>query len=453
MFNYINEAFRQLDLLTESVFDTSDKGLTDLSTFVNNDDEVEQITVINDELEDETEIPDPKVGDLILNCNICHSLLFKNKDEIAVENGEVNKDYPCPRCGETDGYTIVGEIQVFNPQTTEEEIIEEPATEEPVNESLNEASSKTPWDIIAAAYPELNNMTEDFDNEAGVKAWSANAIKAYKQAAQNLGLTDFNMTIKGYGNSAVATISFKKNGKVMSKEVDLNVTHVNSVQDAIDFLQYTFNDELMEALKESFNNVSIETEDQRMTMTSEDNGKVTVTTEPIEEVAVATEDVVITPVSDETKDEILTANAEVEDNSEEEDDMLDFDFDEVDETSFDELGESYLKNVYENVDSFKTTNISATDNQLIVEGVISFKSGTTKNTGFIFEAKDATRNGKLRFIGENKHFSRGNKSFTLVGSMNESKKFICESFTYNYRAKTPEGKPTRVYGTVSCKNK
>ena len=375
MFNYINEAFKQLELLTEGVFDTSDKGLTDLSTFMNNDDEVEQITVINDEIEDETDIPDPKVGDLILNCNICHSLMFKNKEDITIdENGDVNKEYPCPRCGETDGYTIVGEIQTFNPNT-EEEVIEEP-TEEPVEEmtetevieeSFNEASNKTPWDIIVAAYPNLDKGEDKLD--------------------------------------------------------------------------------------EAFNNVSIETEDQRMTMTSEDNGKVTVTTEPIEEVAMATKDAVIAPVSDETKDEILSANAEVEDNSEEEDDMLDFDFDEVDETSFDELGESYLKNVYENVDSFKTTNISATDNQLIVEGLISFKSGTTKNTGFIFEAKDATKNGKLRFMGENKHFSRGNKSFTLVGSLNESKKFICESFTYNYRAKTPAGKATRVYGTVSCKNK
>ena len=66
---------------------------------------------------------------------------------------------------------------------------------------------------------------------------------------------------------------------------------------------------------------------------------------------------------------------------------------------------------------------------------------------------DLYENGKLRFMGENKHFSRGNKSFTLVGSLNESKKFICESFTYNYRAKTPAGKATRVYGTVSYKNK
>jgi cell division protein FtsI/penicillin-binding protein 2 len=57
--------------------------------------------------------------------------------------------------------------------------------------------------------------------------------------------------------------------------------------------------------------------------------------------------------------------------------------------------------------------------------------------------------GKVRFIGENAHLCRGRKAFTLVGSVNESKKLVCESFTYNYRAKNADGKSTRVYGKVN----
>ena len=126
------------------------------------------------------------------------------------------------------------------------------------------------------------------------------------------------------------------------------------------------------------------------------------------------------------------------------------DIDEVDETALDELGESYLKEVYENVDSFKTSNVSSTDTHLVVEGVIKFKSGATKKTGFIFEAHSVTPDGKVRFTGKNEHFSRGAKSFILTGKI-ENKKLISESFTYNYRAKTADGKSNRIYGTVSKK--
>jgi hypothetical protein len=134
---------------------------------------------------------------------------------------------------------------------------------------------------------------------------------------------------------------------------------------------------------------------------------------------------------------------------------MDIEFEELEDESFNELGESYLKRVYENVESFNTTGVTTSDNKLIIEGLITFKSGVKKNTGFIFEAKDATKGGKLRFTGENGHLCRGRKAFTLIGSLVESvdasKKFICESLTYNYRAKDAAGKPTRVYGKVSHK--
>ena len=43
--------------------------------------------------------------------------------------------------------------------------------------------------------------------------------------------------------------------------------------------------------------------------------------------------------------------------------------------------------------------------------------------------------------------SRGKKSFTLNGTIN-NKKLVSESLTYNYRTKDSTGKSTRVYGTV-----
>ena len=166
-----------------------------------------------------------------------------------------------------------------------------------------------------------------------------------------------------------------------------------------------------------------------------DTDKIKIESEPKEE---SGEDI-LAPVSPETEQQI-------ENNSSDE---IDVPIDEFDEETFDELGESFLKNTYENVESYKTESIKEQDgNKLVVEGLITFNSGKVKKTSFIFEAKDITKSGKVRFIGENCQLSRGKKSFTVAGKIQEGK-FISESLNYNYRAKDAKsGKSTRMYGTV-----
>ena len=178
-------------------------------------------------------------------------------------------------------------------------------------------------------------------------------------------------------------------------------------------------------------------------MTAEENGKVTVTTEPKEEVVSEVEEKaeVIAPVTDEVKAEFKSAEEPVEDE------YADIEFDEFEEGDFDELGESYLKRVYENVKSFKTTSGAIKGNLLKLEGLITFKSGKQAKTQFMFEAYTTTKSGKLKFIGENKQFAKGKKSFTLTGKA-DGKKLVCESLNYNYVAKSADGKSKRLYGTV-----
>ena len=207
-------------------------------------------------------------------------------------------------------------------------------------------------------------------------------------------------------------------------------------------------------LDEDFKDVSITTDDSHMTMTSDDDGKVTVTTEPIHDEFIEDEfiedevgDEMIAPVDDETVAEI---EGEEESPEFDDEDVEDVDIEEFDEEGFDELGESYLKKVYENVNSFKTTKVRERGNKLQLEGIIGFKSGSKKKTSFLFEAKDINEKGKIRFIGENKEITRGKKSFTVAGKM-MGKKFMCESLNYNYRAKDETGKSTRLYGTVKIK--
>lgn len=170
------------------------------------------------------------------------------------------------------------------------------------------------------------------------------------------------------------------------------------------------------SIREDINNLSLDTDDTHMEMTSDESGKVTITTEPIE--TAETSDEVIVPVSDETK-------AEIENNDFENEE--DVDFEEFDEASFDELGESYLKESFDNVVAFRTNNVTMSGDDLIIEGLIKFDSGNVKKTSFTFTAKDFLKEGLYRFVGKNNQLVESN-SFELVGKIKDTK-FICESLT------------------------
>lgn len=223
---------------------------------------------------------------------------------------------------------------------------------------------------------------------------------------------------------------YKKYGKYFDKNGEL----IPEFEE--EYLSVTKNESLANKrnIKEHFEKVEIETDKEKMNMTSDEDGKVTVTTEPKED------DVKISPVSDETQSEINPV-------SNDEDDYEDIDIDDFSEEEFNELGESYLKNVYENVNSFKVNNVSQGQNKLVIEGIIGFSSGKKKKTSFVFEAKNIDKKNKVKFIGENLQMSRGAKSFTLCGKVSNGK-FISESLNYNYRTKDSTGKSNRVYGTV-----
>jgi hypothetical protein len=113
------------------------------------------------------------------------------------------------------------------------------------------------------------------------------------------------------------------------------------------------------------------------------------------------------------------------------------------ESKFDRLVKKYLYEVYDNIKSYETTQGKVDDatNKIIIEGKVTFKSGNVKDTKFIFEAKEITKRGKIKFVGINETFTK-KKAFTLVGSL-EGTKLLSESLTYSY---TVESK--KVYGQV-----
>lgn len=341
--NYLSEAFKKLDFLTEEEFSLQDTaGLYDMDQLLKTP-ASNIANVIDPEAETEDELEDTYIGKVILHCPVCNSMIYKDLEDIVKDDVEelVNIGEECPYCYTSDGFKVIGIVSPFE-ETSEKEEEQEDDKEYPAEEEEE---------------PE--------------------------------------------------------------EQVD-------------------------EELTEEFEKVEVATENQKVTLDADDDGKLTIEAEPVEDEEEDEEEEVLAPVPDEVTDEIdATAN-----NSESEDEEVEYDVEDFDSDSFDELGESYLKSVYENVSSYKTTDVSSKGNTLVVEGLIKFNSGKMKPTKFVFEANTATKNNKLRFIGENKQITRGRKAFTITGKLNENKSFITETFNYNYMTKNEKGNSTRLYGTL-----
>ena len=419
---YLTEAFQDLNILNEDTFDINADGLAELTSFYNdNDNDMADLeTVIDPVAQTEEELQDSYIGKAILDCVICQSKIYKDPEEVIIsEDGSLaNVGEICPYCQSSDGYKVIGQVAEYCPHCDDEDVkVETDEAEitvdvdkkedEDLNESLN--------DIVTIAV--------SFANEPDLKTTIETFNKKYNLTSN----------IKDIQNDINKMIEFT--GKKANLASLLRNEFADVVADASNYTDEDLVNEFLveKTLKEDMQNISSETDKEKMNISSEPKEE--------EEKEVKSDDEMIAPLEPETEKEFKSEN--------EEDEYSDVDIDEFEESDFDELGEKYLRRVYENVKSYKTTKGSTQGNMLKLEGVITFKSGKEAKTNFVFEAKSITKTGKLKFLGENKQFARGKQAFTLTGRA-DGKKLIAESLTYNYRAKNPETKESkRLYGTVS----
>ena len=521
---YLQEAFKALDILNEEDFNlTSIDGFEDAKEFIDKDEKSDFVDIIDPEATTEEELKDSYIGDVILDCCVCHSKLYKHPEEVHLdeEEGLANMDEECPFCYSTDGYTIIGQVAPFEKEEEEKEEIDNEVeiedkieVEDEVEESLKEgilgtgigaaggaalgAAALGPLGALGGAAlgglaGNVLTKTEELEEDADIseyQKWVDFDMEKYGKISnltmRKIKKAGFSVVKDQYGEYEV--IADRKDESLLNETTEtdavldettwrklplavqdrlesywnaeannkvfkpyltaLEDTGVLTSSEVIAILKSNIEDGYATTIDEScekkpvrehFEKVEIETDKEKMEMTAEENGKVVVITEPKKD-----EEEVIAPVSDEVQTEINDV-VETEDN-----DYEDIDIDEFSEEEFNELGEAYLKKVYENVNSFKTSKVKETNDKLVVEGIIGFASGKEKKTSFIFESKDISKKGKVRFIGENLQLSRGKKAFTITGSINKGR-FIAESLNYNYRTKDSEGKSTRLYGTVRTK--
>ena len=429
----LTEAFKALNALTEETFSVSDDGIEKLSQFEDNDDLDDTLSIIDTEAETEEDLQDSYLGKVILDCCVCHSKLYKDKDDIKIDDEEdlANVGDECPYCASSDGYKIIGEVGKF-------EDSEDTEDSEDLNESFNRKRSRR--------LKEAATKTKSRKNMSEIKGTLGNVFNKHskelsmvhdKQSALDfLDKIEPEVKNKGYLDNVKEEIMKMRN----STKIIEYLYNIILKGDKMGTKVESFKQRKSHRLKEDVKEMSLTTDDTHLELNTDENGNTTLTTGPVTS-DLSDSDEVLTPLSDETKTDI--ENNDV-DNPE---DDIDVDVDEFDEDSFDDLGESYFRKIYENVNRYKTTKVTSKGNSLVVEGLLKFKSGKTKKTSFIFEAKDYMRNGKARFIGENLQLTKGKKSFIVDGIIKD-KKFISESFKYNYKASDNAGNKRDVRGSI-----
>lgn len=548
MNNYLNEAFKQLEMLNEEEFNLNDKdAVKDMKDFmgIDVDDSVE---VIDPNAETEDDLEDSYVGKVILDCVVCHSKQYKDPNEVVIDDGELaNVGEECPFCYTSDGFKVVGQVAPFDESDEDDDDQDEDDDDQDEDDDsefeswrnriqeclkrLNEAEmsdedeadtailaniyTKTQQRANAALTPDEKAVLAKYglSRDSGTKNivdkdWNRLVQRRRGQDPDKVNLADrarkmgsraknnkdlylafrssdttdshdargrYRQTYQRQRNiansanmeepvqqmkNALHSRNFanKELNSIDANAEDRRQKEINRHNDAMAAIDndakqrrktYSYSKErnqktidklLKRKTDESLERVEVETDDQVLSMSQDDTGKLTVSSTPVE--------TTIVPVSDETQQDIELhtddVNAEDAELNSENDDL---DIDDFDEQSFDELGEGYLKRVYENVDKYKTTAVKTSGKKLTVEGLITFKSGNTKNTQFIFEAK-SNKNNSFKFVGENAQISRGKKSFAISGSLN-NKQLVVESFNYNYRGKDSQtGKSVRLYGTL-----
>ena len=76
----------------------------------NPNDDIEQVVDLN--ADDESQLKDSYVGDVVLRCTTCHTLVYKKPEEIVKDDDDelVNKEDECPNCNATTGYEVIGKV-------------------------------------------------------------------------------------------------------------------------------------------------------------------------------------------------------------------------------------------------------------------------------------------------------------------------------------------------------
>lgn len=435
------EAFVNLDRLNEQDFDTDKEGIEELSDFFADDNTDDAIEIIDPNIEEDGDIADSYVGKIVIQCDTCNSLIYKDADEIVWDDASdlVNVDEECPVCKAMNGFIVIGQIQEY--QKDEEEDIEDEDEIEVKDEDEVDTIEKDDEDVIededeaeVKDEEEVEIKEESFKRSRRAKKLPESFIKArnvkrpIKESVNRSKYVNRHRSSKKANLTEAVVVSrdkklVKTNKKVSARKPKITEA-VNSRQ-YIKSLHEATSDKKVDS-KSPVANVLLNHMNELRNISDVDTLKKTMKS-VIKSSELSAKDqtsALHKLLAPKTTAEVMDVlNSYIVSSKDE-------NYEHFNEKSFDKLSESYFKEVYENVDKFKTSAVSRKDNKLFIEGVLTFKSGKEKKTSFVFESFSG-KNSKVRLIGENKQISPVRNSFRVSGHVKNGE-FICESFRYNY---------------------
>ena len=382
------------------------------------------------EFEDFDDLADTIKGDLEDEVGNLDVEVERDGDTFTVTVGDFSKEY---------------ELSDFKISDLEESL------KTPVKEAKEEKEDL--WDVVydklsrrpAGIYVTSDNLSVDRNDnivvsmKAVISSDDTDAQKASKREHLEKKLSAIKDFVeKTFGDKEVkAEVKVQSMPKKLFGTVTVTIPKSEIIADT---KEKTGKDIVVTPVNESVSNIQMTTDTDTISVDVDGAESVNVDVQPKEEVKEEAEEV-IAPVD-------ADVQAEIESNTEDGEASDEDEIEEFDEQEFDELGESYLKRVYNNVDSYKTTKGYINEGKIKLEGVINFKSGKQAKTSFVFEKFSKTQRGKLKLIGENLQLTNNRKAFMLTGEVKD-KKLCLEALTYRYTAKDANGgKSVKLYGTT-----
>ena len=476
----LNEAFTALDKLEEDVFSVNDDGIEKLQNFMKNDDTIDEIAIydmdFNEDEKLETDVNPCHVGDVILDCCVCHSKVFKPVEEIKVdeETQVANKGEECPYCYSVDGFKVVGEVTPFKEKEEcdceiDDDVMEVKNTGEfdeediEVTESKKIPSKKRGIKESKKKTITIKESTKDNPKLISKKGTIANALNSHMHELQ--GIEDVNelknKVFEIVDNSEAAGTKDAKDFKyrVMSqktKERALSTiaayitamssrdkkeslgSDIEKYQKWVDYDMKRYGnvsdktkEELKKAglqlIKDQYGDYEVSTgsykEESKKCELEEDLDEIEIKAndmkikiEPQEEVEKSEQEV------DEKEEVEFNGEKTVVPVSEETKEEIELDIDDVDKDSVQVATEECLKESYKDVKFFRVGSVKNRDNKIIVEGIVGFNSGKKRNMKFVYESNKCS-GSKLGFKGRALQLK---ESFSLVGKVQRGR-LVCKS--------------------------
>ena len=425
--------------------------------------------IVDLDAESEEDILPSYVGKIIVQCPQCMTLFYKNEEDI--EKSEetpdvVNINEICQHCGNSSGYTLVGKVGGVDESEAENFDMDDMAAEGEEDELNLDFPEEGTEEIDAEGTGEAGEAMEDEDLSLDLEEEPEEEAEEEPEEETNESLHNSTLLDKIEDKNDLKTDIESEHLTLMEElteeqmaELDEGMEHwyhtkfdkpysIKAQQQLEDELNGECG-EISDARRKEIEQIFAWQRDwERRHSASEEAAVEVPAEEPVEE-PVAVESLNDSELLDEieaendlktdAESEHLTLNEEtIDELDSENDEMLDevcctkeaVEFEEFDDV-FDDQVTEYLGEVYSNVEKYESTNCNAKDKTLVIEGKITFKSGKSKATKFVFENVKQLNN-KIVFRGINEGLTGTTKAFRMTCRADGSK-LISESLRYSYK--------------------